>query len=180
MPNPRLVRYDDGRSMDDHLMDKFLRGIKKLENGCWICETAFPMNQGYSEVKIGRGKKGIFRQTVHILSYRHFKGPVPDEMLVCHTCDFRPCCNPDHLFPGTYLDNQRDMAEKDRVSFGEHHYKAKLTDDDVIAIYQLGGTGITHQAIADRFGVSRQRVGSILNGTDWRRLYEQHAASNRA
>lgn len=161
---------DDGRSMDEHLMDLFLSGIHKLENGCWVCDTAFPMNQGYTEVKIGRGSKGgVFRQTTHVLSYQHFHGPIPDGKLVCHTCDFRPCCNPEHLFPGTYLDNQGDMAAKDRVAFGERHYRAKLTEADVIEIRRLGGS-TTHRELAQLFGVSRSRIGQILSGKSWTRL----------
>jgi hypothetical protein len=174
MPNPRLIRYDDGRPIEEHLLEKFLRGIRKLENGCWVCDTAYPMNQGYTEVKIGRGKRGIVRACTHVLSYQHFRGEIQQGMLVCHTCDFRPCCNPEHLFTGTYLDNQADMAEKDRVAFGAKHYRAKLTEADVIEIYRLGRTGMLHREIAKQFGVSRSRVGTILNGTNWKRLYKQH------
>ncbi len=170
------ANLDDGRSMDEHVMELFLSGIRKLENGCWVCDTAYPMSEGYTEVKIGRGSMGIFRQCTHVLSYQHFRGPIPDGELVCHTCDFRPCCNPDHLFSGTYLDNQGDMAAKDRVAFGERHYNAKLTDADVIAIYKMGRAGIKQKEIALQFGVSRSRIGSILNGTAWTRLYARRAA----
>jgi len=174
MKNPRLVRYDDAVPIEEHLFRKFLAGIRKLENGCWVCDGSYPMNQGYTEIKIGRGSKGVFRESVHVLSFKHFNGPIPEGMLVCHTCDFRPCCNPDHLFLGTYLDNQGDMAAKNRVAFGERHYRAKLTESDVIQIYELGKSGKIHREIADRFGVSRSRIGTIMNGKDWTRLYKQH------
>jgi hypothetical protein len=179
MPNPRLVRYDDKTPIEVHLLRKLLGAIRRLENGCWVCDAAYQMNQGYTEVKIGRGSKGIFRECVHVLSYKHFHGPIPDGMLVCHSCDFRPCCNPEHLFTGTHLDNQSDMANKDRVAFGSKHYAAKLTEADIVEIYHLGRMGMLHREIAEQFGVSRSRIGTILSGKDWTRLYKQHMDSNR-
>src|SRR5262245_30404599 len=35
----------------------------------------------------------------------------------CHTCDNRPCVNPDHLFEGTKGDNARDSIKKGRFAF---------------------------------------------------------------
>ena len=50
----------------------------------------------------------------------HF-GPIPKGMVVMHTCDNPPCCNPEHLKLGTHLENMADCRAKDR------YYYANLT-----------------------------------------------------
>lgn len=36
-----------------------------------------------------------------------------------HRCDYRPCCNPEHLLEGTQLHNHRDMWHRGRaMAFG--------------------------------------------------------------
>jgi len=75
---------------------------------CWEW-TGFRKNSGY-------GQCHIKRNTVlaHRAVWMIFNGTIPDNLLVCHTCDNPPCCNPKHLFLGTYLDNNRDRDSKGR------------------------------------------------------------------
>jgi hypothetical protein len=70
----------------------------------------------------GYGKINILRVTVaaHRLSYSIYKGPIPDHLLVCHKCDNPKCINPDHLFLGSYLENNLDKIKK-----GRDHNKSK-------------------------------------------------------
>lgn len=39
------------------------------------------------------------------------------KIYACHTCDNPRCVNPDHLFPGTSSDNQKDFHQKVRIGF---------------------------------------------------------------
>lgn len=40
-----------------------------------------------------------------------------DKHKACHRCDNPPCCNPDHIFPGSHAENLADMAAKGRGAF---------------------------------------------------------------
>lgn len=50
----------------------------------------------------------------HRVAWELTYGPIPDGMLVCHSCDNPPCCNPRHLFLGEPIDNTIDMISKGR------------------------------------------------------------------
>lgn len=59
--------------------------------------------------------------TAHRVSWELHRGPIPNSLMVLHHCDNRPCCNPDHLFLGTQLDNITDCVSKKRNAFGARH-----------------------------------------------------------
>ncbi len=43
----------------------------------------------------------------HRIAYRKIP---EDKPFICHRCDNPPCCNPNHLFPGTMKDNFDDKT----------------------------------------------------------------------
>jgi hypothetical protein len=77
-------------------------------NGCWIWQ-GFSAWNGYGGTNY-RGKNW----RVHRVAYVCVKGPIPYGHDVCHTCDVRLCCNPDHLWTGPRQLNNRDTTDKCR------------------------------------------------------------------
>jgi hypothetical protein len=92
-------------------------------------------------------------------------------MCACHRCDNRACVNPDHLFLGTYLDNNRDMTAKGRHGYGglpgESHHQARLTAKQVREIRLARKAGVTGRELASRYGVSGSAIYSAANGRTW-------------
>ena len=85
------------------------------EKGCWVWQGNL-QTKGYG----GTAYRGS-NVAAHRQMYKLVKGvELATEQFVCHTCDVRACCNPDHLFLGSAKDNNRDCGNK-----GRHHNGVK-------------------------------------------------------
>jgi hypothetical protein len=111
---------------------RMLKKIRKAESGCWLW-TGYIMPLGYVQVSYrgGRGK-------AHHIAYWANKGPVPEGMVVMHSCDVRHCLNPDHLSLGTQSENIIDAVKK-----GRQFHRAKTHCPKGHAYADWGRTHVT-------------------------------------
>ena len=141
--------------------DRFWAKVEKTES-CWLWRGA-----------LGRFGYGAFHQTrgerkAHRVAWQLTNGAIPQGMCVLHRCDVPACVNPDHLFLGTYADNNADMKSKGRDRKrgirGPRNNSARLTESDVLSIYESREPS---RAVGKKYGVSKTTVLHIRSGRTW-------------
>jgi hypothetical protein len=68
---------------------------------CWLW-TGFLDRYGYGQISVQNR-----REKAHRAAYEAFVGPIPDGLVIDHTCRVRRCVNPAHLEPVTHAENVR-------------------------------------------------------------------------
>jgi hypothetical protein len=129
---------------------------------CWPWRRS-TNNHGYGKFFI---KGRLFG--AHRIAYLLERGPL-GRLFCLHRCDNSLCCNPDHLFPGTVLDNNRDCIAKGHKAStaGELHSSRKLDSRDVSELRRLSTT-MTYLQLANKFGISRGHSRAIVLGLYWK------------
>jgi len=91
-----------------------------VSDGCWLWTGTTQGRGAYPD--FWDGKRHV---RGHRFAWEQAFGPIPDGLVVMHTCDQPLCVRPVHLRLGTQADNLRDMATKGR-SRNQHTVAAAL------------------------------------------------------
>ena len=134
-------------------------------SACWLW-TKSCQRTGYGQFGVGRNGKSVMWYA-HRLAYELTHGSVPEGLFVCHKCDVRACCNPNHLYVGSQVDNMRDMRERKRgAGKNGRTTNTKLTEEQVREIQEAYSTREygTVIELAQKFGVDRNTITRAATG----------------
>lgn len=126
---------------------KRLRGAPRKEDG----RLRYTLRTASGEYRRAYGSNFILEA---------FAGPCPEGLEACH--ENGDCLNdsPSNLRWDTHSSNLLDKRRHGTAD-PEKHPKAKLKNEDITTIIDLRANGQRLKAIAERFGVSEQRVFQI-------------------
>lgn len=161
---------------------------------CWPWKGS-RHKRGYGQFPMGRPRKTFRANRIAIFLST---GIDPLDKEACHSCDNPPCCNPSHLTAGTHAQNMRDAMDKGRLSIkrgsdhymfgkpssmehtnwhpeqdlaGEKHPLSKITDETVLSIRRLWGSGgISKMQLARDFGVSHRLIRNVVARRTWKHI----------
>lgn len=153
----------------EHPTDRDIEYRSRLENRFWSKVDLREPDQcwewkrgkgkcGYGSFRIG-GRAGRMHQAhrVAVMLDRGLQSPDDiDAEVVMHDCHNRLCCNPRHLTPGTYTENNHGTIEAGNAG-------NKFNEAEIREIRRLSEeTDLTQTDIAHRFGTDQTMVSAIV------------------
>lgn len=118
---------------------------------------------GYPRVSLRDGEKAETFM-VHVLVLEAFVGPRPDGHDACHADGTRTNNCLRNLRWDSRAANMADRQAHGRTQRGERHYRAKLTDEQVLSIR---ADKRKKKDIADDYGVTTHNVTAIKRRLSW-------------
>lgn len=170
---PRLKISD---MSENEKMERLKKSFEKYvirKEGCW--EWKGPIAKGGYPVM--SCKRALGSDRGHQASWIIYNGPIPKPMHVCHSCDNPICTNPQHLWLGTFRQNNDDKIAKGRQAKnipphkkGSDNGSSKLNERQVTEIKILLTKGYTSYRLGKDFGVSKTTILRIKNGINWKHV----------
>lgn len=146
---------------------------KKSKDECWPW-LGHITEKGYGRVRF-EGKKYYAHRVIFNLQFPNvieLAAPKIDrdtKGFLLHKCDNPICCNPNHLFVGSQLDNIRDRDQKNRHAdfSGEKNPNSKFNKEQVQEMKLEKAKGKTAASIAKERGVSYSCIKRLLRGVTY-------------
>jgi len=160
------------------LIKKFFSFVEKTNN-CWIWNGSV-FHNGYGQFHLNNKKIKIHIRA-HRFSYILFKGKIPHNKCVCHSCDNPSCVNPDHLWIGTHKENAVDRVRKGRsgdggsykkkllgLARGERNSAAKINLQIANNIRkERNNKKYSLKKLAKKFRLSASQISNIIHNRHW-------------
>jgi hypothetical protein len=118
------------------------------------------LQSGYGQIEIQRRRFRVHR----VIAYCYITSFDLDdpEMLACHSCDIKNCCEPNHISQGTQLSNTREAIARG-LKPRPLPAPRLLTSEQVVDIREMWGYGITMTELAGTYKVSIQTISDIVH-----------------
>jgi len=135
---------------------------KRGDDECW------PWTRSLSAGKDGYGHLNI-NQVIfdsHRLTWALVYGEIPDGLCVLHKCNFKPCCNPKHLYLGTKADNMADL----KATGHNFAINACLTDEQVRSLREEVKSGVPQNKLAYRLRMDPTAFSRMIRGKTYKHV----------
>lgn len=132
-------------------------------NGCFHCISHSLKDGDYPQI-VRDGKYSLAHRAV----FEIFHGPIPEGMLVRHTCNNTICINPTHLILGTQWDNMQDKIKAGRQPRGSQIPGAKLNEETVYYIKFVSTE--TNEELASKYEVNTSTINNARINKTWKHV----------
>ena len=123
---------------------------------------------GYSQVRLSGGDRQTFSwRAVHQLVADAFIGQRPDGQQVRHGPLGKTVNTPSNLCYGTTQQNSEDRIRDGNSGKGVENPNVRLTQDQVVAIYNYPRYRGSGRELAARYGVRAAQISKIRKGQSW-------------
>jgi len=143
------------------LAERFWEKVDK-SGDCWIWTGAL-LKTGYGSIRINRKA-----ERAHRVAYELAFGPIPEGLLLRHSCDNPKCVNPAHLIPGTHAQNTQDALDRGRAVVGDAHVRAKIPNHAIATIRAALAAGVPGKYLAKQFAVNPTVISRIKLHKKWK------------
>lgn len=138
---------------------------------CWFWTGTINSANGYGYISWNARNKSRSQIRAHRVVYELLVGPIPEGLILMHSCDVRKCVNPAHLTPRSQEENDADRVEKGRQAKGTSLTRyPHMTDDLVRALKVDLRGGMKVRAAMEKYNVGKGFVKSIKYETSWKHI----------
>lgn len=121
---------------------------------CWTWQGS--KVGGYGRIRVDRSRLAL----AHRVAYEHFVGPIPEGLVLDHTCRNRACVNPAHLEPVPQVENCRRGDTGKHMADRTHCKNGHAFDQANTRIHPRLGYRECRRCAADKAARRRARAAA--------------------